>query len=135
MNGLSTYMGVVAVFSANLYGIDLSFTDMLTIVVTSTLAAIGSAGVPAAGIVVLPMVLGSVGIPLDIIGIMIAINRIIDMISTTTNITGDTVTAIIVAKSEGELNEKIYYNTNKNILNIKKFSDQNLKNDLDMAAS
>jgi len=116
MNGLSTYMGIIAVFAANLYGIQLSFLDILTIIITSTLAAIGSAGVPAAGIVVLPMVLSSVGIPLDVIGLMVAINRVVDMISTTTNITGDTLTAVLVAKSEGELDEKIYYADSSQLL-------------------
>ncbi|MCB9228676.1 MAG: dicarboxylate/amino acid:cation symporter [Deltaproteobacteria bacterium] len=103
MDGLSTYMGVIAVFTANLYGIELSIADMLTIVVTCTIAAVGCAGVPAAGLVVLPMILSSVGLPLEVVGLVAAVNRIIDMISTTMNVTGDAFAAVVVAKSEGEL--------------------------------
>ena len=108
MNGLSTYMGVIAVFSANAYGIELSYGDMMKIILTSTIAAIGCAGVPAAGLVVMPIVLGSVGIPLEIIGLLVAVNRIIDMISTATNITGDTLAAVLVAQSENELDSHTY---------------------------
>ncbi|MFK7823949.1 MAG: dicarboxylate/amino acid:cation symporter [Oligoflexales bacterium] len=108
MDGLSTYMGVIAVFTANLYGIELSISDMLTIVFTCTIAAVGCAGVPAAGLVVLPMILSAVGLPLEVVGMVAAVNRIIDMVSTTMNITGDTFAAIIVAKSEGELNLDLY---------------------------
>jgi Na+/H+-dicarboxylate symporter len=82
---------------------------MVTVVFTAALAAIGCAGVPAAGLVVLPMVLSAAGIPLEVIGMFAAVNRITDMISTTTNITGDTLTAIMVAKSEGELDLDTYY--------------------------
>jgi Na+/H+-dicarboxylate symporter len=109
MNGMSTYLGVIAIFAAKLFGIDLSIFDMGVIVLTSTLAAIGSAGVPAAGVIVMPMVLSSVGIPLDIMGILIAINRIVDMASTALNISGDTLTAVMVAKSEGEFCSETYY--------------------------
>ena len=108
MNGLSAYMGVIAVFAANLYGIDLSINDMIRVVLTSTIAAIGCAGVPAAGLIVMPMVLGSIGVPLKVIGIVAAIDRIIDMMSTTTNITGDTFTAVLVAKHENELDLDTY---------------------------
>lgn len=108
MDGLSTYMGVIAVFTANLYGIELSVSDMLTIVFTCTIAAVGCAGVPAAGLVVLPMILSAVGLPLEVIGMIAAVNRVIDMISTTMNITGDTFASVIVAKSEGELDQHLY---------------------------
>ena len=108
MNGLSTYMGVIAIFAANAYGMELSYTDMMKVVLTSTIAAIGCAGVPAAGLVVMPIVLGSVGIPLEIIGLLVAVNRIIDMISTATNITGDTLAAVLVARSEDELDISTY---------------------------
>ena len=109
MNGLSAYMGVIAVFSANLYGIDLSISDMMTVVLTSTIAAIGCAGVPAAGLIVMPMVLGSIGVPVKVVGILAAIDRIVDMMSTTTNITGDTFAAVVVAKAENELDTNTYY--------------------------
>ena len=72
----------------------------------------GCAGVPAAGLIVLPMVLSSVGLPLDVIGLIAAVNRIIDMMSTTINITGDAFSSVIIAKSEGELDIKKYHETN-----------------------
>ncbi|MBI2601694.1 MAG: dicarboxylate/amino acid:cation symporter [Deltaproteobacteria bacterium] len=109
MNGLSTCLGVLAIFSANLYGMELSFSDLATIVFTSTIAAIGCPGVPAAGLIVLPMVLGSVGIPLEVVGIIAGMNRVIDLMSTVVNITGDTLSAVVVAKSEGDLDENVYY--------------------------
>lgn len=108
MDGLSTYMGVIAVFTANLYGIELSVSDMLTIVVTCTIAAVGCAGVPAAGLIVLPMILSSVGLPLEVVGMVAAVNRVIDMMSTTMNVTGDTFASVVVAKSEGELDLNTY---------------------------
>lgn len=108
MDGLSTYMGVIAIFTANIYGVELSLGDMLTIVLTSTIAAIGCAGVPAAGLIVLPMVLSSVGLPLDVIGLIAAVHRLIDMISTSMNITGDAFASVVIAKSEKELNLEIY---------------------------
>ena len=108
MDGLSSYMGVIAIFTANIYGVDLSLSEMTTIVFTCTIAAIGCAGVPSAGLIVLPMVLGSVGLPLEVIGMIAAVHRLIDMVSTAMNITGDSFASILVAKSEGELDMDIY---------------------------
>ncbi|MFK7823363.1 MAG: dicarboxylate/amino acid:cation symporter [Oligoflexales bacterium] len=108
MNGLSAYMGVVAVFATNIYGIEFGLKEMLQVVLTSTIAAIGCAGVPAAGLIVMPVVLSCVGVPLKIIGVMAAVDRIIDMLCTTINITGDTFAAVLVAKSENEISLKQY---------------------------
>lgn len=110
MNGLSTYLGVIAVFAANVHGVTLSLSNLVTIVATSSIAAIGCAGVPGAGLVVLPMVLGSVGLPLEVVGLIAGINRFIDLGSTTVNSTGDSLTAVLVAKSEGELDKEVYNN-------------------------
>ena len=107
MNGLAAYL-VMAVFSAKLYGISLSFIDMGLVILTSTLAAVGCAGVPSAGVVVLPIVLGAIGVPLEAVGLLVAINRIIDMFSTVVNVTGDTFTAVVIAKSEKELDLVAY---------------------------
>ena len=108
MNGMSAYMGVVAVFVANIYGIEFGAKEMLQVVLTSTIAAIGCAGVPAAGLIVMPVVLSSVGVPLKVIGVMAAVDRIIDMMCTTINITGDTFAAVWVGKSEKEISLKSY---------------------------
>lgn len=109
MDGLATSMAVTVIFTANLYGIDLSMGDYVTVVLTTTIAAIGCAGVPAAALIVLPMILSTVGLPLEVIGLIAAINRIVDMMSTTMNITGDTFAAVVVAKTEGELDMDRYY--------------------------
>ncbi|MFK7971711.1 MAG: dicarboxylate/amino acid:cation symporter, partial [Bacteroidia bacterium] len=108
MNGLSAYMGVVAVFATNIYGIEFGLKEMLQVVLTSTIAAIGCAGVLAAGLIVMPVVLSCVGVPLKIIGVMAAVDRIIDMLCTTINITGDTFAAVLVGKSEKEISLKQY---------------------------
>lgn len=108
MNGLACYLGVVVVFAANLYGIQLTFLDYLLAVTTTILAAIGAAGVPGAGLMVMSLVLSAAGIPLEVIALIAGVDSIIGMASTTTNVVGDTITAVLVAKSENEINEDIY---------------------------
>ena len=103
MDGTALYQGVAAVFIAQVYGLSLSFGDLLTIVLMATLASIGAAGVPGIGIITLTMVLHQVGLPLEGIALILGVDRIIDMCRTTVNITGDASAAVIVAASEGEL--------------------------------
>ena len=100
MDGTAIYQGVCAVFIASCYGIDLSVGEMATIVLTATLASIGTAGVPGAGMVMLAMVLQSVNIPVEGIALVAGIDRIFDMGRTTINITGDAACAVIVSKLE-----------------------------------
>ena len=100
MDGTAIYQGVCAVFIATVYGIDLSLGQMATIVLTATLASIGTAGVPGAGMVMLTMVLQSVGIPVEGIALVAGIDRVFDMGRTTINITGDGACAVIVSKLE-----------------------------------
>ena len=109
MNGLATYLGAVAIFAANAYGIELTLVQKVMVVLTTTLAAIGAAGVPGTGLVVMSLVLSSVGLPLEVIAAIAAVDRIIDMANTPTNVSGDTLTAVLVAKSEGELDRSVYY--------------------------
>ena len=97
MDGTAIYQGVCAVFIASCYGIHLSLTQMASIVVTATLASIGTAGVPGAGMVMLAMVLTSVGLPIDGVALVAGVDRIFDMGRTTLNITGDASCAIIVS--------------------------------------
>ena len=107
MNGTALYQAVAAVFIAQVYGVDLSLSEQLIILATATLASIGSAAVPGAGIVMLVIVLGSFPqIPLEGIGLIFAVDRILDMCRTVVNVTGDAVVATIIAKSEGELTTK-----------------------------
>ena len=96
MDGTAIYQGVCAVFIASCYGINLTPGQMLTIVLTATLASVGTAGVPGAGMVMLAMVLTSVGLPIDGIALVAGVDRIFDMGRTTLNITGDASAALIV---------------------------------------
>ena len=98
MDGTAIYQGVCAVFIASCFGINLSFSQMLTIVLTATLASIGTAGVPGAGMVMLAMVLQSVGLPVEGIALVAGIDRIFDMGRTVVNITGDAACALVVSK-------------------------------------
>ena len=100
MDGTAIYQGVCAVFIASCYGIDLTIGQMATIVLTATLASIGTAGVPGAGMVMLAMVLQSVNIPVEGIALVAGIDRIFDMGRTTINITGDAACAVIISKLE-----------------------------------
>ncbi|RDS80024.1 dicarboxylate/amino acid:cation symporter [Dyella psychrodurans] len=108
MAGLACYLGTVTIFASNAYGVELSFTQLLTVMLTTTLASIGAAGIPGAGLVVMGLVLSSVGLPLEVIGVIAAVDRLIDMCVTVANVTGDTVTAVMVAKSEGQLDLERY---------------------------
>ena len=109
MDGTAIMQGVATVFIAQLFGMDLTLMDFVTVIVTATLASIGTAGVPGVGLLMLSMVLVQIGLPVEGIAIIIGIDRILDMLRTAINITGDAVCTLIVAKSEGELDEKIYY--------------------------
>lgn len=111
MDGTAIYQGVCAMFVAQAFGVDLSFANYMTIILTATLASIGTAGVPGAGLIMLSLVLTSVNLPLEGIAIIAGIDRILDMARTTVNITGDAMTSVLVAKSEGELDESIYNHT------------------------
>ena len=97
MDGTAIYQGICAIFIASCYGINLTFSQMVTIVLTATLASIGTAGVPGAGMVMLAMVLTSVGLPIDGIALVAGVDRIFDMGRTTLNITGDASCTIIVS--------------------------------------
>lgn len=100
MDGTAIYQGVCAIFIASCYGIDLTLGQMATIVLTATLASIGTAGVPGAGMVMLAMVLTSVGLPVDGIALVAGVDRIFDMGRTVVNITGDASCAVIVSNLE-----------------------------------
>ncbi|MDX1958704.1 MAG: dicarboxylate/amino acid:cation symporter [Leptospiraceae bacterium] len=100
MDGTSLYQSVATVFIAQALGIDLSFTQQLTIVLTATLASIGAAGVPGAGMVMLVIVLNSVGVPIEGITLIFAVDRILDMFRTTVNVTGDMVVAVVIQEAE-----------------------------------
>ncbi len=102
MNGTALYECVAVMFIAQAYGIDLSLGQQIVVIFTALLAAIGSAGIPMAGLVMMTVVLNAVGLPLEGIGLILAVDRILDMFRTTINVYGDTCAAVIIAKSEGE---------------------------------
>ncbi len=108
MDGTALYQGVCALFIAQAFGIDLAFSDYLLIIMTSTLASIGTAGVPGAGLIMLSLVLTTVGLPMEGLAIIAGIDRILDMARTSVNVCGDLAVSVLVGKSENELDETIY---------------------------
>jgi len=102
MDGTALYQGVAALFIAQVFDLDLSVGDQLGIVLTATLAAVGAAGVPGAGMITLAMVLTTAGIPTMGVALILGIDRLLDMFRTTMNVAGDVVVAAVVARSEGE---------------------------------
>ena len=103
MDGTALYEMVAAMFIAQAYGIDLSIGQQLTAVLTALLASIGAAGIPMAGLVMLTIVLTTVGLPLEGVGMILAVDRILDMFRTAINVWSDTCGAVVIAKSEGEI--------------------------------
>ena len=102
MNGTALYECVAVIFISQAYGIELTLAQQTIVVLTALLAAIGSAGIPMAGLVMMSIVLSAVGLPLEGIGLILAVDRVLDMFRTTVNVFGDTCAAAIIAKSEGE---------------------------------
>lgn len=105
MDGTSLYQAVAAVFIAQAFGYDLDLSQQLTIVLTSTLASIGAAAVPGAGMVMLVIVLSSIGIDPEGIALIFAVDRLLDMLRTVVNVTGDATVATVVAATEGQLKD------------------------------
>ncbi len=108
MDGTAIMQGVATVFLANVYGIDLGLGGYLTVIAMSVLASIGTAGVPGVGLVMLTMVLTQVGLPIEGIALILGVDRLMDMIRTAVNITGDAVVSVIVARSENKIDMAIY---------------------------
>ena len=102
MDGTALYECVAVMFISQAYGIDLTITQQIIVIITALLAAIGAAGIPMAGLVMMAVVLKAVGLPLEGIGLVLAVDRILDMFRTSVNVYGDTCGATIIAKSEGE---------------------------------
>jgi len=107
MDGTALYQGVCAFFIAQVYGLDLTIGQQITVVLTATLASIGTAGVPGAGLIMLTMVLQAVGLPLEGLALIAGIDRVLDMARTAINVTGDTACAVVIAASENELNREV----------------------------
>jgi Na+/H+-dicarboxylate symporter len=110
MDGTAIMQGVATVFIAQVYGIDLSLAQILTVILTATLASIGTAGVPGVGLIMLTLVLQQVGLPVEGIAMIIGIDRLLDMTRTAVNITGDAAVACIVGHSEQEMDRRVFEN-------------------------
>lgn len=116
MDGTAIMQGVATVFIANVYGIDLAVSDYLTVVGMSILASIGTAGVPGVGLIMLAMVFNQVGLPVEGIGLILGVDRILDMVRTAVNITGDATVTCIVARSEQNLDDQIFLDPDAGII-------------------
>ena len=108
MDGTAIMQGVATVFIAQVYGVDLGMGDFIAVILTATLASIGTAGVPGVGLIMLAMVLQQVGLPVEGIALIIGVDRILDMLRTAVNITGDSAVTCVIAKAEKSLDEGIF---------------------------
>lgn len=108
MDGTAIMQGVATAFIAQAYNIDIGLSGYLMVILTATLASIGTAGAPGVGLITLSMVLQQVGLPVEGIALIIGVDRLLDMIRTAVNVTGDSMVTVVVAKSENELNEQIF---------------------------
>lgn len=108
MDGTAIMQGVATVFIAQVFSVDLTISDYLMVILTATLASVGTAGVPGVGLIMLAMVLNQVGLPVEGIAIIIGVDRLLDMTRTAVNVTGDCMVTCVVAKSEGQFDEKVF---------------------------
>ncbi|MFG6668038.1 dicarboxylate/amino acid:cation symporter [Halomonas sp. HNIBRBA4712] len=113
MDGTALYQGVVVLFIAQMTGVELGMTEYAMIIATGTLASIGTAGVPGAGLIMLSIVMAQIGLPLEAIAVVAGIDRLLDMARTSVNVAGDLMVTTLVGKSEGELDETIYDGANR----------------------
>lgn len=112
MDGTAIMQGVATVFIAQMYQIDLSMTQFLMIIATATLASIGTAGVPGVGLVMLTLVLQQVGLPIEAIGLIIGVDRLLDMSRTAVNVCGDAMVSMIIGRAEGRLDTAVFADRN-----------------------
>jgi Na+/H+-dicarboxylate symporter len=108
MDGTAIMQGIATVFIAQAYGLDLTMSEYLAVVATATLASIGTAGVPGVGLITLAMVLQQVGLPVEGIGLIIGVDRLLDMMRTVVNVSGDGMVTAVVADSEGLLDRDMF---------------------------
>lgn len=116
MDGTAIMQGVATVFIANVYGVELGVAGYLTVILMSVLASIGTAGVPGVGLIMLSMVFTQVGLPVEGIGLVLGVDRLMDMIRTAVNVSGDATVSSIVAKSEGKLDLSVYNDPQAGVL-------------------
>lgn len=117
MDGTAIMQGVATVFIANIYQVDLGISGYLTVILMSVLASVGTAGVPGVGLIMLSMVFNQVGLPVEGIALILGVDRLMDMIRTAVNVSGDAVVSSIVAKSEGKLDLAVYNDPDAGLVN------------------
>ncbi|MFZ1742311.1 MAG: dicarboxylate/amino acid:cation symporter [Pontixanthobacter sp.] len=108
MNGTAMYLGLVAIFGAQIYGVELTWMSYLLIGITATLGSVGAAGIPGSGLIMLSLVLTTIGVPLETVALVAGINHIMDMMRTATNVTGDATVAVAVARMANEIDVEEY---------------------------
>ena len=108
MDGTAIMQGCATFFLASLYGIDLGINEILTIVITATIASVGTAGIPSAGIIMLTVIFTQIGIPLEGITLLLGVDRLLDMMRTSVNVSGDLCISCVIASSENKINEKVF---------------------------
>ena len=108
INGTAIMQGVATVFIAQVYGVDLSLGDLAAVVLTATMASIGAAGVPGVGLITLALVLEQVGLPVEGIAMIIGVDRLLDMVRTVVNVTGDATVSLVVAELEGQVDKTVF---------------------------
>ena len=113
MDGTAIMQGIATVFIAQAYGLELSMTEYFAVIATATLASIGTAGVPGVGLITLAMVLQQAGFPVEGIGLIIGVDRLLDMLRTVVNVSGDGMVTAVVANSEGRLDKTIFNDTSE----------------------
>ena len=115
-DGTAIMQGVATVFIAQVYNVPLGPGDLIIVVLTATLASVGTAAVPGVGLITLAMVLQQVGLPVEGIALIIGVDRILDMLRTAVNVTGDATVSVIVANHEGQLDRDIYQDPNADVI-------------------
>ncbi|MEO0369211.1 MAG: cation:dicarboxylase symporter family transporter, partial [Pseudomonadota bacterium] len=128
MDGTAIMQGCATVFIANLYGIELGVAGYVTVVATAVLASIGTAAVPSVGLVMLTLVFDQVGLPVEAIGIIIGVDRLLDMTRTAVNVTGDAMVTCVVAKSENMLDVDVFNDPTSGLVDdhiIEELTEQN----------
>ena len=108
MDGTAIMQGCATFFLASLYGIDLGINEIVTIVITATIASIGTAGIPSAGIIMLTVIFTQIGIPLEGITLLLGVDRLLDMMRTSVNVSGDICISCVIASSENKINESVF---------------------------
>lgn len=135
MDGTAIMQGVATVFIANIYGVDLGITDYIIVILMSVLASIGTAGVPSVGLVMLSMVFAQVGLPIEGIGLVLGVDRLMDMLRTAVNVSGDAAVSSIVAKSENKLDISIYNDPDAGLSSIDQTLHINQTAEMELAAT